>query len=186
MRAPRAIRETSKGGGICSLYRNRIVFPRLQLRKVDNCTDKNENREHMLNYAITFLVLLASSSVAHAQSKDTDPLAAERVALFRELRRCLDDLPTTVMTRVNSPCAERDVGLLTGLTRPRLVEALANPTWCKAADKLNYLPPSDCNKSDQWGYSFYRLPPSSLGGGPELLLEFDSAQRAKARWIRTQ
>jgi hypothetical protein len=140
----------------------------------------------MRNYAIIFLLVMASSSVGHAQSDATDALAAKRAALLRELRRCLDDLPPTVKAGVDSPCAKRDVGLLTALSRATIVEALGNPTWCKAADKYDYFHGRACDRIDEWGYSFYRLPPSSQGGGPELLFEFDSSQRAKARWVHTQ
>jgi hypothetical protein len=111
---------------------------------------------------------------------------SERIALLKELRQCLDALPKRVHAPVNSPCAERRVSILEGVSRRDVLNALGDPTWCHGPDGLIALDRAECPRSQVWGYSYYRLPNRSCGGGPELTFEFARDSAAKAGWVWTQ
>ncbi len=135
----------------------------------------------MRNLLVVLSMLLVSCSGGTTTPKD-----GQRTTLLMELRKCLDELPLTVSTYTVAPCAGRDVTLLDGVPADTLLKALGEPTWCRAGDGLNFLDRGDCLRSQGWGYSFYRLPSSTLGGGPELTVNFDRNKKAKAGWTQTQ
>jgi len=70
---------------------------------------------------------------------------------------------------------------LLGMTRSELRSALGAPRAC---DEGSVAP---CQTDDDWFYSFYFLPAGTVGGGPELLLQFDDRGTCvSARWMFTQ
>ena len=114
------------------------------------------------------------------------PRQRERIALLKELRQCLDALPQSVHAPVNSPCAERRVAVLEGVSRRDVLFALGDPTWCQGAPGAIALDRAECAHSHVWSYSYYRLPDRSLGGGPELTFEFARDSTVKVGWVWTQ
>jgi hypothetical protein len=104
------------------------------------------------------------------------------VDLLHSLRQCLDAVPKTAQHFV-SPCTKLDLTPLNGITRADLLAALGPPTFCTLA---NVPKGPDCS-SHYNTWSFYRLPASTLGGGPELSCELDQAQRCEGvRWVNSE
>lgn len=60
-----------------------------------------------------------------------------------------------------------DVSALEGVTRWTLLGSLGIPDNC-SRDAIK-----ECAAQTFWVYRFYYIPPGSVGGGPELWLEFD-------------
>jgi hypothetical protein len=116
-----------------------------------------------------------------------DPsLSSAQDRLLSELRSCLNALPERSTSTVVSPCAERDVRLLSGIARATFLAKLGHPDWCSSSQD-QFMPWSEqtCASAPTWGYSFYRIP--ALGGGPELQVTFGSLQTATAvEWIHTR
>jgi hypothetical protein len=81
------------------------------------------------------------------------------------------------------------VGALVGVTRTRFLEALGHPAcgrWASEPGTQHYerLP---CEEARELEYSFYYLPDNYVGGGPELIVEFDERGVCNsARWMRSQ
>ena len=80
---------------------------------------------------------------------------------------------------------------LVGLGKDQLRAALGPPHTCEedsvgTADGRR-LPVAPCQTHSDWFYSFYHLPETSLGGGPELFLTFGPNGRvARAEWQFTR
>lgn len=73
-----------------------------------------------------------------------------------------------------------DPSRLIGLSRTQISSVLGPPKTCDSMA-------GPCEGRDDWFYSFYKLPRNSLGGGPELLLQFGLDDLCtSARWMRTQ
>jgi hypothetical protein len=131
---------------------------------------------------VAFLVPSLLLMVAASFAADDQKTLAERTMLISQLRRCLEELPAAGDAGVTSPCGGKDVRILSGIQVDVLVKELGEPTWCAAADGLN-----KCKSSKRWGWSFYRLPKNSVGGGPELVCELDETKKCFAmRWVVTE
>jgi hypothetical protein len=131
------------------------------------------------------LLLIVTASFA----ADNQKTLTARKLLMTQLRRCLEEIPAVVDSPVTSPCGGRKVDILSGMQIDVLVNELGDPTWCRSASGLNYLHGSECkpSKQRQWAWSFYRLPENTVGGGPELICDLDSAGHcATVKWILTQ
>ena len=86
---------------------------------------------------------------------------------------------------------DSDVSPLVGVSAARVRAALGEPRVCGKDDstiaKDARHPMAPCRAEGDWFYSFYRLPTSSVGGGPELLLQFDASGICTlATWRHTQ
>jgi hypothetical protein len=98
---------------------------------------------------------------------------APKAHLLAEFRDCLRALPQRVDKRVVSPCAEGATSNLVGLGRSSLLFTLGKPDWCSSGhDEVLLWSERVCSSANVWGYSFYRLPSTSRGGGPELAVVF--------------
>ncbi len=107
-----------------------------------------------------------------------------------------------------------DITLFVGVGRAELLRALGEPAYCIDQQTLDYQGMDDPSHARGSGnlsiesllhqggsrpyvpcstgysdavYTFYRLPPNSRGGGPELLLRFNEKGRCNStRWEFTQ
>jgi hypothetical protein len=118
----------------------------------------------------------------HAQRTEIPPAAQKSL---HELRIVLDALrPTT-----NFPAQPTaDITVLVGLTRSQIRASLGKPYVCDYPKLApNEVMVAPCEHNGDWVYSFYRLPPTYFGGGPELLLSFGSDDVCTAaKWVWTQ
>ncbi len=98
------------------------------------------------------------------------PSAASRGRLISRLQNCLTEVGKGGDRDFTSPCAKLDVQALVGMGRDELQSALGTPTICMAPDSSrgNFKNPK-CPRDWIVGWSFYTLPPHTLGGGPELM-----------------
>jgi hypothetical protein len=91
--------------------------------------------------------------------------------------------------QTSDPSELLGVEQLIGAPRKKIVGALGEPEFCyHGTVTTNPHPAVPCSsKSAEMVYYFYRLPPASRGGGPELHLGFDDRGRCEwATWINTQ
>jgi len=130
---------------------------------------------------VAVIVLLVASC-----SRPSELEPRQRGTLLDELRQCREELRLVASTPVESACANRSVYPLNGLTRSEVAAALGDADWWVGTDGLITLDTQLYRESRTWGYSFYRLPEDSLGGGPELTFEFDGHARAKVSWLWSQ
>jgi hypothetical protein len=131
---------------------------------------------------IAFFAAILLPMVAASFAADDQKTLAERTMLISQLRRCFEELSAAVDAPVTSPCGGKDVSILSGIQVDVLVRELGEPIWCSAAGGLN-----KCKSSKRWGWSFYRLPKNSVGGGPELVCELDETKKCFAmRWVVTE
>ncbi len=91
-----------------------------------------------------------------------------------------------------------DASMLVGMTRTSIELALGDPGRCRNAPMTSCsgLPqqcvtrvvaqPAPCQTERDIFYSFYHLPEGWSGGGPELLLAFESDRCVSADWRFTQ
>jgi len=129
-------------------------------------------------FFVVSLLLMGATSFA----ADDQKTLAGRSKLLSELHHCLDALPPVVDTAIMSPCGGKAIAPLAGITVDVLVKELGKPTWCAAVDGLNR-----CDASKRWGWSFYRLPKNTTGGGHELVCELDESRACSVvRWIVTE
>lgn len=106
--------------------------------------------------------------------------------LLAELRRRLDEVARH--SDSDEPFqngGDLDVAPLAGLVRARLRNALGEPSTCADASG-QVLQMAPCRAATDWFYSFYKLPENWVGGGPELLLQFDGERCTSAAWRYTQ
>ena len=80
---------------------------------------------------------------------------------------------------------------LLGTTQSQLRAALGAPHTCRKKQSTesdgNRSLAAPCQTDDDWFYSFYHLPAGAVGGGPELLLQFDNEGNCvSARWVLTR
>ena len=141
---------------------------------------------NLRHVALRGIWLLGIASVAAnadpAKSPSTDGVLAS-------LRGCLLALEKPSDEPIISPCARNDASTLVGASRQAIVRGLGHPNWCTGVDELRFIPWSEqaCGTAAIWGYSFYRLPQSWKGGGPELALEFGPNGAVKAAsWFATK
>jgi hypothetical protein len=81
----------------------------------------------------------------------------------------------------NDPSQIRLDGLI-NLSRKRVVDALGVPTF-----ECNNELVAGCTRRGDVVYSFYKLPETAVGGGPELSLSFDSSGNCiRAQWLHSQ
>jgi len=74
-----------------------------------------------------------------------------------------------------------DISFLLRLSKSEIQTALGEPNVCK---ETGYAP---CKEIGAWFYCFYYLPPGWLGGGFNLVLQFDRQERClSAKWIGTK
>lgn len=125
--------------------------------------------------ALTVLTVcsLSDLTACHETPEET------RAKLLGKLHECLKDVS------IDSPssCPRLDLAPLNGIARRDLLAALGPPTFCT----LPHVPKGpDCpSHYNQW--SFYRLLPLTVGGGPELTCEVDQMGRcAIVRWRYSQ
>ena len=114
------------------------------------------------------------------------------VRAIDELHECLRDVashtPASAQPAYVSPCRMRDVSILVGVSRSDLLGALGQPGFCTGPkNQIALWSDPMCRAPVGFGYSFYRLCEDCVGGGPELLIQFDSAGATSLlRWVATQ
>jgi hypothetical protein len=110
------------------------------------------------------------------QRMDEDLRAAKSTQGLMKLRASLDTVRSTPRNR-HFDVAAVDASPLVGFTRTRIELALGTPNKC---DPLM----APCRSTNDWFYSFYSLPDTWVGGGPELLLHFgpDNVCTSVAWW----
>ena len=135
---------------------------------------------------VTLLAGLAMSNAALAA------VTPAQSALLHELHECLRDVashkPASAQPAYVSPCRMRDVSILVGVSRSDLLGALGQPGFCTGPkNQIALWSDPMCRAPVGFGYSFYRLCEDCVGGGPELLIQFDSAGATSLlRWVATQ
>jgi hypothetical protein len=108
----------------------------------------------------------------------------ERVALARSRNERFD------IRDLNA--APVDVTSLVGVSRKTLSDALGVPSVdCRqtpvTSPDLSPARIAPCRSENDLAYSFYALPRNWVGGGPELLLEFNARDECvRASWVSTQ
>jgi len=104
-------------------------------------------------------------------SRPADPLRNLRASL-ELVKKAPADKPFT------APCP--DVSALPGLNREQIKAGLGTPHLC-GPDWAPFAHEGD------WYYSFYKLPKTWVGGGPELVLQFGRDDICtSAKWVGTQ
>jgi hypothetical protein len=79
-----------------------------------------------------------------------------------------------------------DVSELAGLSKSEIRAGLGPATACVLEDDASYRQ-AECAVANQWFYSFYKLPPESVGGGLELVFRFSAnGVCSSAEWLHTQ
>lgn len=129
------------------------------------------------------LTFMAYSSAGAAQE-----ISHDQAVKLKELESCLRSLPKSGDKPADSACAEVPVSILQGVSSKSILSSLGNPNWCSNS-RATYLPwtEQDCSGSTVWGYSFYYLPSTYLGGGSELQLTLDKNQLVKVvNWVATE
>jgi hypothetical protein len=119
------------------------------------------------------------------------PPVAEPVSALRDIRASLDEIRAAAPDAEVTNSRPLHTEVLVGMTRDAIRNALGEPNTCEedvAFDSQgNGSPVAPCESHQDWFYSFYHLPEHSVGGGPELLLQFDAnGVCAAARWMHTQ
>jgi hypothetical protein len=110
--------------------------------------------------------------------------------LLQNLRECLVEVPDRGEKNKEfvSPCVERDVSSLNGITRRRLIDALGPARFCTSQAETSFPEKDDCpvDQNPQW--SFYRLADAIVsGGGPELVCVANKQRYcATVEWRRSQ
>ena len=122
---------------------------------------------------------------------DAPDQAAPRAELLRTLRQTLDRVAAGQQA-ADADLRAFDITLFIGAGRAELLRALGEPAHCIDQQTLDYQGSSRPYVPCSTGYSdavytFYRLPPNSRGGGPELHLRFNETGRCNStRWEFTQ
>jgi hypothetical protein len=99
-----------------------------------------------------------------------------RAALLDKLRGCLKEVSITK----SSPCTKLELRALDGIARADLLASLGPPTFCTLPPIVPKEP--DCPAHHNM-WSFYKLPPHSVGGGPELTCDSDQTGHCTVvRW----
>lgn len=107
---------------------------------------------------------------SHAPTPQVIAPSAAPAALLKALRERLDDVRSRApVTDSYENWGSEDVRPLIGLSKSDLEQALGPHEGCRMEGARR-----NCRDDRTWLYSFYDLPPGSLGGGPELALEFDA------------
>jgi hypothetical protein len=104
-------------------------------------------------------------------------MAADSTTVMRQLRAHLDRVRATAPP-VESPDASdlsSSVKQLAGLSRGDLQQGLGQPTWCESSSKT-----TSCTSAQTWWFSFYKLPANTPGGGLELIVIFNKADRVES------
>lgn len=131
----------------------------------------------------------AAPTTADAASTSTAP--SPRDLLLAELSSRLDQVQIAKPDQRVETGGDIALEPLLGITRAELRAALGAPRTCEKNEVTTAdgrkLPVAPCQTNDDWFYSFYHLPRASVGGGPELLLQFDDRGACvSARWMFTQ
>lgn len=136
-----------------------------------------------LNAIAAILAFMAYSSVGAAPEMSHD-----QTVKLKELESCLKSLPKSGDEPTDSACAEVPVSILQGVSIKSVVSSLGSPSWCSNS-RATYFPWTEqgCGGTTVWGYSFYYLPSTYLGGGSELQFTLDKNQLVEAvNWVSTQ
>ncbi len=122
---------------------------------------------------------------------DAPDQTAPRAELLRTLRQTLDRVAAGQQV-ADADLRALDITLFVGAGRAELLRALGEPAHCIDQQTLDYQGSSRPSVPCSTGYSdavytFYRLPPNSRGGGPELRLRFNETGRCNSTlWEFTQ
>lgn len=134
----------------------------------------------------------ASTSAPSATAPNATAPKVLASAELARLRAALDRARSAAPAEnVRSATGTEPLGALVGLTQQAIRANLGEPHTCERNDVRDAngkaRPVAPCQSNDDWFYSFYHLPENTLGGGPELLLTFDSARVCRsAVWLFTQ
>jgi hypothetical protein len=110
--------------------------------------------------------------------------------LLQSLRECLVEVPNRGEKNKEfvSPCVERDVASLNGITRRHLIDALGPARFCTSQTETSFPEKDDCpvDQNPQW--SFYRHADEIVtGGGPELVCVANKQRYCvTVEWRRSQ
>jgi hypothetical protein len=150
--------------------------------------------ERVLGRVATAFVALVLGACPASKPPEEGPAPAnptmDRTTLLKTLRQRLDRLPQKPSAPVNDG-GDLPLEALAGATCAELRDALGTPHTCQGVGyhdaQGNPHPVAPCESSTDWFYSFYRLPDGWVGGGPELLLQFDDqCVCVRALWRHTQ
>lgn len=130
-------------------------------------------------------------AAVHASDGGGASSTGKRDRLLAELTTRLDRVQTAAPEDQVSTGGGVALEPLLGMSRAELRAALGAPNTCggnrggETDGRRARVAP--CQTGDDWFYSFYHLPEGSVGGGPELLLQFDEKGTCvSARWVLTQ
>jgi len=115
--------------------------------------------------------------------------ADQQSAALDELKACRSAVPASTDKPFDSPCGfKTDIRPLKGIALDRLLSALGKPDVCYTAAGGLHMPKKDsrCVRGFATGWSFFRLPFGSMGGGPYFLCRLDLKDRCSLPfWLGT-
>jgi len=119
------------------------------------------------------------------------PPVGDPAAALRDMRAALDEIRAAAPDAEATNSRPLRTEVLVGMTRDAIRAALGAPSTCEEDVSFDQEgrghPVAPCEAHQDWFYSFYHLPETWVGGGPELLLQFDANDVcSSARWMHTQ
>jgi hypothetical protein len=129
--------------------------------------------------------ILVACTTAPGNYRDDAP----HQALLQALRQCLVEISISDTNKdFISPCIERDVSSLNGISRHRLIDALGPPRLCLDQTEINFPEKNDCPANQYPVWSFYRHAGSiDMGGGPQLVCVASTQTHCTTvEWRRTR
>jgi hypothetical protein len=148
-------------------------------------------------WLLVFPCALIGATPGASQQNATGPAGDDAGTLLNSLRQRLDRVALARARNLKFDIRDVEpapisVTSLIGVSRQRLLENLG-PSSVDCRRTLNGQTPAPvrriapCRAGDDLAYSFYALPKTWVGGGSELLLEFDGGDTCvRARWFQTQ
>ena len=129
---------------------------------------------------LTGIALLALTACSPKLDVQT-PEPRESNATLAAIRSEIQSLKALRLNYRNDPSSIRLDGLI-NLSKKRVVDVLGAPTFECNSDSV-----TGCTRRGDVVYSFYKLPETAVGGGPELSLSFDSSDNCvRAEWVHSQ
>jgi hypothetical protein len=140
---------------------------------------------------LAFMAVQESSPLIHAAVKARTARARldPKNHLLAALHACAQTIPHDGTTSFTAACTTLNVTGLSGVTRAALQDALGPPQLC-LPDGSGVPPggtPPGGTTCRQPAWSFYYLPPSARGGGPELVCRApDGLTCRRVDWTSTE
>ena len=136
----------------------------------------------MIRTVISIALAYLPASIFAASPDNT-----QGVQSLHELNQCRKAL-TPSDTKIVSPCANRNMNNIVGVSKSELLKALGNPDFCLTSNnQVHPWQEKVCSTALNIGYMFYRLPEDMIGGGPQLVFTIGSEKQGVAvAWKRSQ